>query len=133
MKKGLLILSMIFALALATGCGCAKKDKTEPKVNVNTNKGVIEDKKVDSIEFTKTSLVTVDGVSTLETKVTNNTKEDYQLNAYKIIFKDKDGKEIYSMPGYVGTKIKAGETKYIKSTTNYDVSSAYSVEYEVKK
>ena len=141
MKKVFLTsVSMLLVLGLATGCGCSKKDSKkksdtkEPEVKVNTEKEVIKDREVDGIKLTNTSLTTVDGISTLVTSVTNESKEDYHLDEYTIIIKDADGNEIIRIPGYVGDTIKAGETRTINSSVDIDLStSAKSIEYEVKK
>ena len=141
MKKVFLTsISMLLVLGLATGCGCSKKSSgkksasKEPEVKVNTEKEVIKDREVDGIKLTNTSLTTVDGVSTLVTSVTNDSKEDYHLDEYTIIIKDADGNEIIRIPGYVGDTIKAGETRTINSSVDIDLStSAKSIEYEVKK
>lgn len=141
MKKVFLTsISMLLVLGLATGCGCSKKNSKkdaankEPEVKVNTEKEVIKDREVDGIKLTNTSLTTVDGVSTLVTSVTNNSKEDYHLDEYTIIIKDAEGNEIIRIPGYVGDTIKAGETRTINSSVDIDLStSAKSIEYEVKK
>ena len=136
MKKVIsLSISMLLVMGLVTGCGCKKKEKEvkEPEVTVNTEKDVIKDQEVDGIKMTNTSLTTVDGISTLITTVTNNTKADYMLKEYTIIIKDAKGSVIATIPGYVGSTIKAGETKTIDSSTNADLTGAKSIEYEVKK
>ena len=78
-------------------------------------------------------MVTENGLTTFQTTVINNTGSDYQLNEYSIIVKDKEGNVIKTIPGYIGSIIKNGESKNLKSTTNADMSDAYSVEYQVKK
>lgn len=135
MKKNLLIaMSMVLALTLATGCGCTKTKKDEKEeVKVNTEKEVIKDQTVDGLELTNTSLVTTDGISKLTTLVSNNTSSDYELNEFTIIIKDANGEEIVRIPGYVGSTIKAGESKTINSSVDIDLSKAKSVEYEVVK
>ena len=136
MKKILgITLSTLLVMGIVTGCGCKKKEKEvkEPEVTVNIEKDVIKDQEVDGIKMTNTSLTTVDGISTLITTVTNNTKADYMLKEYTIIIKDAKGSVIATIPGYVGSTIKAGETKTIDSSTNADLTGAKSIEYEVKK
>jgi len=135
-NKIILMIITITVIGLVTGCGCQKKkEKVTPKddVKINTNEGVIRDQEVDGIRMTNTSLITQNGLSYLNTKVTNNTKKDYKLEKYWIIVKDKDGKVILKMLGYVGEVIKAGETRELRSTTTEDLSSASSIEYEVVK
>ena len=139
MKKIIMTsMSMLLVLGLVTGCGCNKKEEnkkteTTEEVKVNTNKEVVKEQEVEGIKMTNTSLRTENGISTLQTDVTNSTSTDYKLDEYTIIVKDKDGKEIVRMPGYVGDTIKAGETKTINSSVDIDLSNAASIEYEVKK
>lgn len=131
MKKKLIILTIL--LVITTGCGCNNKDIKQPNISVNTEKDVIKDQTVDGIKMTNTSLTTINGVSTLITKVTNDTTTDYELKEYKIIIKDEKGNVIATIPGYVGTIIKAGETRTIDTDTNADLTGAKSIEYEVNK
>ena len=136
MKKiVILTLSTLLLVGLITGWGCKKKEKETKKdeVKVNTNKEVIKDQEVDGIKMTNTSMVTTNGITKLTTSVTNDTDTDYKLNEYMIIIKDKEGKEIVKIPGYVGDTIKAGETRTINSSVDIDLSKAASIEYEVKK
>ena len=140
MKKIINItLMLLVCLTLVTGCG---KDKTKnddkkednmPTIEVNDNQEVIKDQNIDGIEITNTSLVYEDGISYLKATVTNNTGSDYELNEYKINVKDSDGNIIVTMPGYVGSVIKNGESKSINTMISEDLSKAYSIEYEVVK
>ena len=140
MKKIINIaLMLLVCLTLVTGCG---KDKTKnddkkednmPTIEVNDNQEVIKDQNIDGIEITNTSLVYEDGISYLKATVTNNTGSDYELSEYKINVKDNDGNIIVTMPGYVGSIIKNGESKSINTMISEDLSKAYSIEYEVVK
>ena len=140
MKKIINItLMLLVCLTLVTGCG---KDKTKnddkkednmPTIEVNDNQEVIKNQNIDGIEITNTSLVYEDGISYLKATVTNNTGSDYELNEYKINVKDSDGNIIVTMPGYVGSVIKNGESKSINTMISEDLSKAYSIEYEVVK
>lgn len=138
MKKIIMMsFTVLLIVGLVTGCGCKKKEKVKVKVKeeikVNTNKDVIKNQEVDGIKMTNTSMVTTNGLTKLVTSVTNDTDKDYKLDEYRIIIKDKDGKEIVKIPGYVGDTIKAGETRTINSSVDIDLSNAASIEYEVKK
>lgn len=142
MKKTLIVtLSMIFAISVATGCSCGNKKKNndkntnekQPVVKTNTKKEVIKDREVDGIKLTNSSVITTDGVTDITTSVTNPTNEDYHLDEFKIIVKDKNGDVMITLPGYVGDVIKAGETRTIRSSVSMDLSTAESVEYEVSK
>lgn len=136
MKKIIMMsFTVLLIVGLVTGCGCKKKEKVKVKeeIKVNTNKDVIKNQEVDGIKMTNTSMVTKNGLTKLVTSVTNDTDKDYKLDEYMIIIKDKDGKEIVKIPGYVGDTIKSGETRTINSSVDIDLSNAASIEYEVKK
>ena len=140
MKKIINITIMLLVcLTLVTGCGKDKttnddkKEDNMPTIEVNDNQEVIKDQKIDGIEITNTSLVYEDGISYLKATVTNNTGVDYELNEYKINVKDSDGNIRVTMPGYVGSILKNGESKNINTMISEDLSKAYSIEYEVIK
>ena len=140
MKKIINITIMLLVcLTLVTGCGKDKttnddkKEDNMPTIEVNDNQEVIKDQNIDGIEITNTSLVYEDGISYLKATVTNNTGVDYELNEYKINVKDSDGNIRVTMPGYVGSVIKNGESKSINTMISEDLSKAYSIEYEVIK
>lgn len=130
---------LLVCITLVTGCGKDKtknddkKDDNKTAVEVNNNEEVTKDQNIDGIEITNTSLVYEDGISYLKATVTNNTGSDYELNEYRINVKDSDGNIIVTMPGYVGSVLKNGESKTINTTIGEDLSKAYSIEYEVVK
>ena len=130
---------LLVCLTLVTGCGKDKttnddkKEDNMPTIEVNDNQEVIKDQNIDGIEITNTSLVYEDGISYLKATVTNNTGVDYELNEYKINVKDSDGNIRVTMPGYVGSILKNGESKNINTMISEDLSKAYSIEYEVVK
>ena len=140
MKKIINItLMLLVCLTLVTGCGKDKtknddkKDDNKTTVEVNNNEDITKNQNIEGIEITNTSLVYEDGISYLKATVTNNTGSDYELNEYRINVKDDDGNIIVTMPGYVGSVLKNGESKTINTTIGEDLSKAYSIEYEVVK
>ena len=140
MKKVINItLMLLVCLTLVTGCGKDKsknedkKDDNKTTVEVNNNEEVTKAQNIEGITITNTSLVYEDGISYLKATVTNNTGSDYELNEYKINVKDNDGNIIVTMPGYVGSVLKNGESKTINTMISEDLSKAYSIEYEVVK
>ena len=140
MKKIINItLMLLVCLTLVTGCGKDKsknedkKDDNKTTVEVNNNEEVTKAQNIEGITITNTSLVYEDGISYLKATVTNNTGSDYELNEYKINVKDNNGNIIVTMPGYVGSVIKNGESKTINTMISEDLSKAYSIEYEVVK
>lgn len=137
-KKLMLVLVMLVSLGLITGCGCKKKNNDandnkskETKTEYNTNEGVVEDKEVEGLKLTNTSLKTSENYSTLVTSVSNPTKEDKYVRIFNIFVKDKDGNTIITLQGYVGGVVPAGETRNITSNVDMDLSKAYKVEYEL--
>ncbi len=138
-KKLFMTLSLVLVVGLAVGCGCKKKDnkdkskENQPVIKTNTEKEVIKDREVDGMKLTNSSVITTDGVTEITTTVTNPKSEDYYLEEFKMIVKDKNGDVIITLPGYVGEVIKAGETKTIRSSVSMDLSTAKSIEYEVTK
>ena len=132
-------LMLLVCLTLVTGCGKDKsknedkKDDNKTTVEVNNNEEVTKDQNIEWITITNTSLVYEEEISYLKSTVTNNTGSDYELNEYKINVKDSDGNIIVTMPGYVGSVIKNGESKTINTMISEDLNNAYSIEYEVVK
>lgn len=131
-KVGMIVLTIAVGIFFLTGCGCKKREK-EPEVTANTNTGVIEDQKVEVFTLTKTSLVYVDGTSTLETLVTNTSKEKQFLAGFKIHVKNNEGNDIVTLLGFVGDSIEAGQSKKFVSTYGADLTKASKVEYEIIK
>ncbi|MBE6159925.1 MAG: hypothetical protein E7157_02635 [Lactobacillales bacterium] len=135
MKKKIIIsLVMLLSVGIITGCGCNKKKETkEEKKTYNTNEGVIEDKEVEGLKLTNTSLVSTKNGATLVTAVTNPTKEDKEVRIFNIYVKDKEGNTIVTLQGYVGGVVPAGETREITSNVDMNLDKAHKVEYEILK
>ena len=134
MKKILTMsLTMLLALGLVTGCGCNKKEEQKVEESYNTNSGVVEDKVVEELKLTNTSLVSKGNNSTLVTLVTNPTNEDKEVRIFNIYVKDKDGKEIVTLQGYVGGKVPAGQSREIESNVDMNLDHAHTIEYEILK
>lgn len=117
----------------------------EEKVIINKNEGVIEDKELEGLSLTKTSLIYKDGISTLETTVTNNTDIPYYLEEFHIIVKDENGNDIIHytdedgnvvnyLVGYAGIELAPKESTGIETSIDFDISSdAYTISYEIVK
>lgn len=140
MKKILALLTVsVFAISLTTGCGCSKKeekpteDQSKEEVKVNTNEGVIKDQTIESFEMKQTSLIYENETTVLTTSVTNTSDKDEYLTEFIIKFEDATGNTLATLKGFVGDKIKAGETKVITSSIGEDLSSATKVTYTVSK
>ena len=96
-------------------------------------KDVVKNQKIENFKMTNTSLKYDGGYSTLETDVKNISNETNYLKSFDIIVKDKSGKEMIKLVGYIGEEISAGETKKIISKTDMDLSKAGSVEYTINR
>ena len=136
MKKSIIIsLSLLLILGISTGCGCKKKEsekkEDKQKETYNTNEGVIEDKEVEGLKLTNTSLVSTENSATLVTSVSNPTNEDKEVRIFYIHVKDKNGDEIVTLQGYVGGVVPAGQTREITSNVDRNLSNAYKGEYEL--
>lgn len=132
MKKVLIIMMVAFTAITLTGCGCKKKE-TEEDVKANTNNEVIKDQKVEVFTLTNTSLVYENGTSTLETLVTNTSKEKQFLAEFKIHVKNEKGEVIVTLTGFIGDSINGGESRKITSTYGADLTKASKIEYEIVK
>ena len=70
-----------------------------------------------------------------ETTVNNTSDTNIKINII-IHVKDKDGNELFKMPGYIGDELKAHETKTINSYHNTTIDGEFSkdnyiIEYEI--
>ena len=63
-------------------------------------------------------------------EVKNTTKETIPMDVFMLKFKDKDGKEITSVPAYVADQLAPGESKQVVAQINMDLTQVYEVEYE---
>lgn len=138
-KIKVIIMCLIIAgLIIFTIVRIINKNKSEdvPKkndygdINVNTNTGVIEDKKLGDLTFTNTSMIEKDGVTTLETTITNNSKESKYVGSFTIYVKDRSDEVITELIGYVGSELAPSEKRIITSSITDDITSAYSIEYK---
>lgn len=102
-------------------------------VKVNTNNGVTGDKKVGDLTFTNTSMIEKNGITTLKTTITNNSKDSKYISSFTIYIKDRNDKIITELIGYVGSELGTGESKIITSAITDDITNAYSVEYKENK
>lgn len=133
MKK---IIISILILGLLTGCGCSKQETTtnpQEEIKSNTNEGIIKDQQVEVFEFKNTSLVREENNTVLETTVTNTSSTDQYLEEFKIEIKDKDGNIMETLIGFVGDKLKTGESKVINSYCGTDLTTATDIVYTVIK
>lgn len=108
-------------------------NSTGNELKPNTNEGVVGDKIIEGLKFTNSSLVTSEAGSNLITLVTNTTDTNIEVRIIDIIVKDKDGKLLVNMQGYVGGSIPAYDSREVYSSVDMDLSSATDIEYKIVK
>ena len=136
MKKILRNVSLICLCLLLTGCFGKKKEETkkeEPNKTVVDSKNVIKEQTVEGLKIGSVDLNVIDGISSFKATVTNTTEKNIVVEQVDVIIKGKDGKELITLPGYIGGTIKPNESKDIVSTTDMDLSKADSISYKVNK
>lgn len=102
------------------------------------NEGITNDREVEGFLITNNYLYTeTRDDKTVSSKFTaivnNNTGSDKEVKSFDIIFKDKDGKEIITLLGYVGQTIPNGESRSIESNVDIGLLDAYIIEYKLNK
>lgn len=127
--KGFLILSLVSTLI---GCGNEKIEEptNEEDIKINTEENVIKDQSIETFEMKQTSLVYLNGTTTLETTVTNVSPNTEYLKEFEIIV-SKGGEELITLTGFVGDNILSGESKTIHSYCSEDLSTADEIVYKV--
>ena len=99
----------------------------------STETGYLSDQTIDGLSFEKASLEVINGVSTYTVEVTNDLDKDYSLKNINIIFKDTSGNEIETLLGYIGDKLKVGETKLIDASIDKELTDIGSIKYVINK
>lgn len=132
-RKIISLLALVLVVCLVTGCEKSKKEEIKIEESYNTNEEIVENKEVEELVLTNTSLVSKGNYATLVTLVTNPTAEDKEVRIFNIYVKDKKGNDIITLQGYVGGLVPAGESREITSNVNMNLDHAYSVEYEILK
>lgn len=129
-----IIIILICAIIL---CGCDKEEDVKKKenngVNVNTKEDIIKDQTVGDFEFTNTSMIEENGMTTITTSIKNNSSVAKNVPIFTIIVKDRGGSVIEETIGYVGGEIKAGETKQVTTSITSSLADAYSIEYKLNQ
>ena len=138
----IVILIAVIIIVALTVIFLGKKDNTQAQtesdknytqsatgVKVNTSTDVSKDKTVNGVVLSSNTLVYEDGMTKLNSKVTNDATEKANLR-FKVKFIDNTGNVMAESVGYVG-QISANETKYIDSYITTDVVNAKDIVYEV--
>lgn len=146
MRKKLIIL-LILLISVFIVIKVSSQKKQEEKLNnieqeivvqeledgtkLNTSKKLDETKKVGNLEISNSQLTNKDGKTTLLAQVKNVGNENIQMVELEVILLDKEGKEIKTLNGLLGT-IKPGETTQLNVSSTSDYSQAYDYIIRIK-
>ena len=89
-----------------------------------------QDAIVDNLKLTNIDITTENKVTTYKATVTSD--KDEFVNSITMTLKDKDGKVIVKLLGYIGRELKQNEGIVITARTDADISNLYSIEYSKK-
>ena len=89
-----------------------------------------QDAIVDNLKLTNIDITTENKVTTYKATVTSD--KDEFVNSITMTLKDKDGKVIVKLLGYIGRELKQNEGVVITARTDADLSNLYSIEYSKK-
>ena len=137
MKK-ILIISLLFTSLFVTSC-CKKADTTETSYNYeniisqNTNPNVVKKQEIEGLLFDNIILKTNNNMSYFTANVTNTTDEKINVKYIKITVYDNENKELFSFNNYIGDYIESKSTLKLSSNIEGDLTTIYSVKYEVIK
>ncbi len=95
--------------------------------------GITKDEKVNGLNFTDTTFKEKESQYVLQMNVTNPSKKEIDLKEVDIVLKDKDGKEIATLLGYIGEPMKANEIRTMTINAAMDLSKVKSKTIKVKK
>lgn len=135
MKK-ILIISLLFTSLFVTSCG-KKVDNTEiPNnseniISQNTNPNVVKKQEIEGLLFDNIILKTNNNMSYFTANVTNTTDEKINVKYIKITVYDNENKELFSFNNYIGDYIESKSTLKLSSNIEGDLTTIYSVKYEV--
>lgn len=137
MKK-ILIISLLFTSLFVTSCG-KKTDNTETPnnseniISQNTNPNVVKKQEIEGLLFDNIILKTNNNMSYFTANVTNTTDEKINVKYIKITVYDNENKELFSFNNYIGDYIESKSTLKLSSNIEGDLTTIYSVKYEVIK
>lgn len=137
MKK-ILIISLLFTSLFVTSCG-KKADNTETSnnneniISQNTNTNVVKKQEIEGLLFDNIILKTNNNMSYFTANVTNTTDEKINVKYIKITVYDNENKELFSFNNYIGDYIESKSTLKLSSNIEGDLTTIYSVKYEVIK
>ena len=137
MKK-ILIISLLFTSFLVTSCGkkvynTETPNNSENIISQNTNPNVVKKQEIEGLLFDNIILKTNNNMSYFTANVTNTTDEKINVKYIKITVYDNENKELFSFNNYIGDYIESKSTLKLSSNIEGDLTTIYSVKYEVIK
>ena len=126
MKKIIILILFIF---ITTGCSSEEKVIFEPN-KVNLNEHAIEDKQVNNLIFYDTSIIYDQGMTTLKTKIKNNSS-DINIQNINIDCYSKNGTKIITLQKKLNKIIKTDEEIKIVLATDIDLTDIYEIKYNI--
>lgn len=136
--KTILIISLLFTSLFVTSCS-KKTDNTEKSnnneniISQNTNPNVVKKQEIEGLLFDNIILKTNNNMSYFTANVTNTTDEKINVKYIKITVYDNENKELFSFNNYIGDYIESKSTLKLSSNIEGDLTTIYSVKYEVIK
>ena len=129
--KTILIISLLFISLFVTSCG--KKADNENIISQNTNPNVVKKQEIEGLLFDNIILKTNNNMSYFTANVTNTTDEKINVKYIKITVYDNENKELFSFNNYIGDYIESKSKLKLSSNIEGDLTTIYSVKYEVIK
>ena len=99
------------------------------KPSLSRTSSVLDDATLDSFKISEVNMYQDEDMYTYEAKVTAT--EDIDMNFINITFTLDD--KPFTIIGYVGKSMKAGEEAIIRSSTDVNILNSTAVKYELKK
>ena len=136
--KNKLVLVVGLTAFLVSGCSCSVKPKKDENLEnstgnsiIVTEEGVVGEQTVNGISLENTNFSVQDGITSVVTKVKNNTTESFALTNYQMMIKDSNGNVLTMLMSSVDVTLLPGEEQTYTTTFMLDLSSASSVEYAI--
>lgn len=121
------IIALIVGLIVSFNIG-GKSDgitkNEEEGMTANTSEGIVSETTYEGLQFSNISLISENGYSTFSADVTNTATTDSTVSDVNIVLKDKDGNEVITLRGNIGTPLKPNETRTITAVTKGKFNNA---------
>lgn len=136
-KKIILIIGAIIAILLSVAVVIYTKntkektpDFTIEDINLPKYKDILKDTKVNNLDITDVSLITIEGVSTFKATLKNNTNSDVTIKKLYVIFYEGDNKN--KILALFDTTAASGKEMYINVTSETNLTNTTKIEYVIE-